>query len=103
MVRLGGNKKPNFAAEIKWSNQFVEKPTLLKNLRAFCKRNELPEAYITTFDIRKERKRNEMIYKFVPASFFAYIWGRNVVYTKINFTETVKLPKPSPSVVTAKP
>ncbi len=95
LVRLGANKKPNFALEIKWSNQFVEKPTLLKNLRAFCKRNELSEAYITTLDIRKDRRRNDMVYKFVPAAFFAYLLGRNMVYTKMQFTDTVKMPKSS--------
>lgn len=88
LVRLGGNKRPNFALEIKWNNLFVEKPTLLKNLRAFCKRNELKEAYVTTMDVRKDRKRNDMVYKFVPASFFAYVMGRNMVFTKMQFSDT---------------
>lgn len=87
LIRLGSTGRPNFALEIKWSNQFVEKPTLLKNLRAFCKRNDLKEAYVTTLDLRKDRKRNELVYKFVPASFFAYVMGRNMVYTKVQFNE----------------
>lgn len=91
LIRLGANGKPNFALEIKWTNQFAEKPTLLKNLRAFCKRNDLTEAHITTIDVRKDRKRNDVIYKFMPAGFFAYLLGRNIVFTRIHFEDTVKV------------
>lgn len=93
MVRLNGQGNADFALEIKWGNKFAEKPNLLRNLRAFCKKNNLTEAFITTSTIRKHRKKLGFTYKFVPAALFTYLLGRNIIFSKMKFTETVKVPR----------
>lgn len=69
------NLKPTSAIEIKWSNRYVSKPTDLKSLLDFCKKNKITYAIVTTIDKTETIVHRDITLKFVPASVFAYTIG----------------------------
>lgn len=83
MVGLDEKKfKPQWALEIKWSNQYFEDPGKLKSLLQFCESNQLTSALVTTIDAEgmREQKRIQLI--FVPAAIYAYVVGVNTLEQK---------------------
>lgn len=76
MVGLDRKKlKPRWAAEIKWTNRFYEKPNELRNLISFCKKNKLDSALVTTIDKEKTTTVDGIKLYFIPAALYAYAIG----------------------------
>ncbi|MBN2347959.1 MAG: ATP-binding protein [Bacteroidales bacterium] len=73
---------PQWAVEIKWSNQFYEKPGDLKSLIQFLKDNGLKTALVTTIDKEGVKEINGLKLNFVPAAVYAYTVGRNTLIQK---------------------
>lgn len=76
------NFKPQWAVEIKWSNQYFEKPGDLKSLIQFLKENNLPTALVTTIDKEGTKEADGVKLHYVPASIYAYSVGRNTILQK---------------------
>lgn len=79
LVYLNNKLKPDWCAEIKWTNRFAEKPNELKNLFGFCLKNNLTFSIITTININKKVNINNVIYQFWPASQYCYSVGKNLI------------------------
>lgn len=85
MVKLDNQSlKPIWAVEIKWSNQFFEKPGSLKSLLQFLKENELQTALITTIDKEGTKEVEGLNLNFIPAAVYAYTVGENTLLQKQN-------------------
>lgn len=83
MVKLDDkNFNPQWAVEIKWSNQFYEKPGDLKPLLQFLKVNNLQTALVTTIDKEGTKDIHHLILKYIPSSVYAYTVGRNTILQK---------------------
>jgi hypothetical protein len=83
MVKLDDkNFKPQWAVEIKWSNQYFEKPGDLKPLLQFLKDNDLQTALVTTIDKEGTKEIDNLTLKYVPASVYAYTVGKNTILQK---------------------
>jgi predicted AAA+ superfamily ATPase len=83
MVKLDDkNLKPQWAVEIKWSNQFFEKPGDLKALLHYLKENNLPTALVTTIDKEGTKEIDHIKLQYVPASVYAYTVGKNTILQK---------------------
>ncbi len=83
MVKLDEkNFRPQWAVEIKWSNQFFEKPGDLKSLIQFLKSNDMKSALITTLDKEGIKEIEGLKLTFVPAAVYAYTVGRNTLMQK---------------------
>lgn len=80
MVRLNdGSLKPMWALEIKWSNRYLEKPSELKSLLAFCETNGLNEAVVTTIDKSTQLMHAGILLNYQPAALYAYNIGANTL------------------------
>ncbi len=92
LVYLGARQKPSWCVEIKWSNRFAENPNELKNLRTFMLKNKLGEARVTTIDIEKRSRIDDILIRFTPASVYCYTVGKNIVEGKSirEYDEVVK-------------
>lgn len=83
MVKLDEkNLKPQWAVEIKWSNQFFDNPKNLKPLIQFLKDNHLKTALITTIDKEGKKETDGLNLIFIPAAVYAYTVGRNTLLQK---------------------
>lgn len=83
MVKLDEkNFTPQWAVEIKWSNQFFEKPGGLKALIQFLKENNLSTALVTTIDKEGTREIDTINLSYVPAAVYAYTVGINTIIQK---------------------
>ena len=83
MVKLDEkNFTPQWAVEIKWSNQFFEKPGDLKALIRFLKENELQTALVTTIDKEGTKEIDTIKLSYVPAAVYAYTVGINTIIQK---------------------
>lgn len=83
MVKLDDkNFKPQWALEIKWSNQFYEKPGDLKSLLQFLKDNNLQTALVTTIDKEGTKEIDNLKLLYIPASVYAYTVGKNTILQK---------------------
>lgn len=83
MVKLDEKKlTPQWAVEIKWSNQYFEKPGNLKSLIQFLKENDLQTALVTTIDVEGTKEIDNKILSFVPAAVYAYTVGINTIIQK---------------------
>ena len=83
MVGLDEKKfKPQWALEIKWSNQYFEDPGKLKSLLQFCESNKLTSALVTSIDAEGMREQKGIQLIFVPAAIYAYVVGANTLEQK---------------------
>lgn len=71
------DQKPVWAVEIKWSNQYYQQPRRLKSLIKFCKKNNLPDALITSIDKSGTEMIDDIRFHFLPSAAYAYTVGRN--------------------------
>ncbi len=75
--------KPISAFEIKWSNQYFERPESLKSLIRFLKDNDLKQAWVTTIDKSGKKTIGDIEINFVPAALHAFAVGEvNLMYKK---------------------
>lgn len=77
-----GTLKPVWALEIKWSNRYAEKPNELKSLIAFCTKNRLSSALVTTIDKKEQQVYKGITLQYVPCATYAYNVGKNTLDTK---------------------
>lgn len=68
-----------WAAEVKWSNGYYESPEKLNSLLAFCSKNKLKSALVTTIDIIGVKEMQGITLNFIPASLYAYSINRQMV------------------------
>lgn len=66
---------PKWCVEIKWSNRYFENETELTSLLFFCKRNDFKAAVVTTIDIFRNKKIDDLELMFIPAAVYAYNVG----------------------------
>lgn len=77
--------KPQWCAEIKWSNRYVDKPQELKSLIYFCKQNNFEASLVTTIDILDNKIIEGIDLTYVPAAVYAYNIGVNTLEIKSNW------------------
>lgn len=77
--------KPQWCAEIKWSNRYFEKPQELKSLLFFCKQNNFKASLVTTIDILDYKTIEDVSLTYVPAAVYAYNIGVNTLEIKSNW------------------
>lgn len=83
MIGLDDKKfKPQWALEIKWSNQYYREPGKLKSLIQFCEGNDLSSALVTSIDIEGKREQKGIELIFIPAAIYAYVVGVNTLDQK---------------------
>lgn len=83
MIGLDEKKfKPQWALEIKWSNQYYQEPGKLKSLLQFCEANNLTSALVTSIDVEGMREQKGIELIFVPAAIYAYVVGVNTLEQK---------------------
>jgi uncharacterized protein len=75
-------QRPVWAAEVKWSDRFVNRPQELKSTIQFCHSNGLEEVRITSRTLSETRLVEGIRMKFVPASIYCYTVGRNLIKGK---------------------
>lgn len=73
---------PMWAAEIKWSNRYVEHPKELKSLLKFCENHQLNKALVTTINQTNTKEINGISLLFIPASVYAYNIGNATLTIK---------------------
>ena len=80
MIGLDEKKlKPVWAVEIKWSNRFYEKPSDLKSLLYFCKKNKMDSVLVTTISKEGVKIVDGISLYFIPAAVYAYVVGYNTL------------------------
>ncbi|MCA0374492.1 MAG: ATP-binding protein [Gemmatimonadetes bacterium] len=82
IVGLGGQQKPLWAVEVKWSDRYVDHPSELRSTLQFCHANQLDRVTVTTRTRSAERVVEGITIRFVPASLYCWTVGRNVVLGK---------------------
>ena len=76
-----GKFSPTWAAEIKWSDRFVERPTELKGLIEFARKNFPPNSRAiaaTSRSLSSESLIDEVKIQHVPCALHCYSIGRNI-------------------------
>ncbi|MCK4632319.1 MAG: ATP-binding protein [candidate division Zixibacteria bacterium] len=77
-----GRQKASWAVEVKWSDRFYHNPRDAKNLIKFCHVHNLSHATVTTLSEFGSKTVDNVNLEFMPASFYCYILGRNIVEGK---------------------
>lgn len=67
--------KPDWCAEIKWSNRFYDNPEDVKSLFYFCSQNNLNSALVTTINKSGTKTLGNISITFAPAALVAYSLG----------------------------
>jgi hypothetical protein len=79
------DQKPNWAAEIKWSNSiYTHSKFELKNLVNFAQKNGIRNVLATTIDVLDEIKLGDVSIQFIPASVYAYNVGYATIVQQYN-------------------
>ncbi len=79
---VGINKatlKPQWALEIKWSNNYYDSPNKLKSLITFCKNNHLNSALVTTIDKEGMKELQDLKLYYQTAATYTYSIGKNTI------------------------
>ncbi|MCE1164670.1 MAG: ATP-binding protein [Bacteroidetes bacterium] len=71
--------KPVWAVEIKWSNRYYNKPSELKSIIQFCRKNNISSALITSIDKEGKQIVDGITLYFIPAAIYAYVVGNNTL------------------------
>ena len=83
------NQKPRWIVEAKWSDAPYKDDRKLKNIIDFSHIHNLTEASVTTKTINDTRLIKGINIRFVPASIYCYILGRNIVHGKLMRSQTI--------------
>lgn len=77
-----GTLKPDWAVEIKWSDEFFKNPSELGSLHSFLDKNNLHMALVTS--VTKEGTVQSMNHEllFIPAACYSYTVGKNTLNLK---------------------
>jgi predicted AAA+ superfamily ATPase len=79
IVEMNHSQKPVWAAEVKWSDRFADRPSELQNLIGFCSHNGLEEAIVTTKTYSSITELDGVNLKFVPTSIYCYTVGHDLI------------------------
>lgn len=92
MIELNPALRPVAATECKWSDRIAEHPTELAGLTAFCRRNGLEGAWVTTRTVNRSQPIDGILVRFVPAAVLAFHLGLAAVEGRIaTFEVTIGL------------
>ena len=81
IVHLSGNR-PLWAAEIKWSDRFFDRPSQLKSLLAFNQNNRLKHIVATTQSKQEIKQISDVSINFIPTSIYCHMVGYHIVTYK---------------------
>ena len=76
LVMVRPNQKPNWAIEVKWSNQYIKSPGKLKSLLKYCKENDLKRAWVTSIDKFERVEIQGIELMFYPAASYCFSVGK---------------------------
>ncbi len=79
MVDLNEKQKPNWAAEVKWSDRYFDQPRELKSLLTFCETSKVPRALVTSRTREGVKTVDGITLEFVPTSVYCYVVGANLL------------------------
>lgn len=82
LVMLGGDQKPEWAAEIKWSDRVVDHPEDLVGQIQFCNEHSLKQILVTTRSVWVVKNIRGVSVEYQPASIYCYLLGRNILESK---------------------
>lgn len=74
--------KARWALEIKWSNQYFEKPKELRSLLKFCTESGLNRTLVTSINKEGAKTVGDIELQFFPAAAYAYTVGKNTLTEK---------------------
>jgi predicted AAA+ superfamily ATPase len=95
LVGLRGDRTPQWAVEVKWSDRPYENPAeLLKNLLEFCNQNGLTRAVVTTKTAQGTKQIGDVSLEFVPSALYCHTVGANLLRFAPRAAETEQLPLP---------
>lgn len=78
------SQKAHWAVEVKWSDRYYQNPTELRSLISFCHAQNLERASVTTKTAYGSRFVENVKLEFVPAAYYCYILGRNILKSKFS-------------------
>lgn len=81
LVRLGAAGRPEWAAEVKWSDRYVDTPEQLKGLLRFAVTNRLAQVTATTRSRFATRAVGGVTMRMLPTSVYAWSTGASVLST----------------------
>lgn len=86
LVSLGTQGlKPFWAAEIKWSDRYFNKPSDLKSLIKFCRENKLIDIpIVTTISKIGIQETNNITIRYIPSACYTYTISKNIIEGKMN-------------------
>ena len=83
LVQLASaTQKLSWAAEVKWSDRYCEKPNELAGLIGFCHKNRLNKVLVTSRTKTLNCLEQDINFQFVPASVYCYTVGYNLIHTR---------------------
>jgi predicted AAA+ superfamily ATPase len=84
LVMVGGDQKPIWAMEVKWSNQYISSPGKLKSLLKYSTENKLPSVFATSISGYEKRQVQTKDIYFIPAALLCYSAGKNGLRYRFN-------------------
>lgn len=82
LVYVDGSQKAIWVTEVKWSDGVVDRPSDLRAVVEFCKRNQLGRALVTTRTRETKIAIDGITIEFRPASIHCFTIGANLVRSK---------------------
>jgi len=82
VVRLDRNFKVKYCLEIKWSDQFYNRPKKLKSLFTFCKKNNPNQVFVTTKTKKGDVIQDGVKIQFKESAIVCYNIGYNMLRSK---------------------
>lgn len=76
LVMVNPAQKPSFVVEVKWSNQYVERPAKLKSVIKFAKENQKKVVWVTSIDKVEHKIQADINFCFIPASAYCFSIGK---------------------------
>ncbi|MDP6969824.1 MAG: ATP-binding protein [Gammaproteobacteria bacterium] len=73
------NQKPDWCVEVKWSDLPCTDSRMLSSVIEYVKKNNLPDALVTTKTIKQEGNFDGVSVRFQPSSSYTYTLGANIL------------------------
>lgn len=89
IVALGPKQKVAWAAEVKWSDRYCERPSELKSLIHFCHQNKLNDIIVTSKTKTVTCAVGNLRIPFIPASVYCYTVGFNIIHGRKNVSHVL--------------
>lgn len=77
------NQKPLWCVEVKWSDAPCTDSRMLKGVVEFSKKNDLPDALITTKTVTQDGIIDTVPIRFIPSAAYTYTLGANILNFKM--------------------